>query len=102
MKSRQCLSVLVCSAFLSVTALAQDWPQWRGSNRDAEVSNTSIPNAWPKTLKEEWRVPVGLGHSSPVVADGRVFVFARQAEEEVLLALDATTGKQIWRSSQPI
>jgi outer membrane protein assembly factor BamB len=53
-------------------------------------------------LKEEWRVPVGIGHATPVVADGRIFVFARQGEEEVLLALDAVTGKEIWRSAQLI
>ncbi len=42
------------------------------------------------------------GPSSPVVADGRIYVFARQGEEEVLLSLDAVTGKEIWRSNQPI
>jgi outer membrane protein assembly factor BamB len=53
-------------------------------------------------LKEEWKVTVGVGHSSPVVANGRIFVFARQGEEEVLLSLDAVTGKEIWRVSEPI
>jgi outer membrane protein assembly factor BamB len=66
------------------------------------VSNVSVPQTWPKTLKEEWKVTVGVGHSSPVVANGRIYVFARQGEEEVLLSLDAVTGKEIWRSSQPI
>lgn len=79
-----------------------DWPQWRGQNRDGLVSDASIPQAWPKELKQEWKVTVGLGHSSPVVANGRIYVFARQGEEEVLLCLNSATGKQIWSSSQPI
>ena len=79
-----------------------DWPQWRGPNRDGLVSDASIPRTWPKELKQEWKVTVGVGHSSPVVANGRIYVFARQAEEEVLLCLDSATGKEIWRSSQPI
>ncbi len=86
----------------SVAPGAADWPQWRGPNRDGLVSDASIPQTWPKELKLKWKVTVGLGHSSPVVANGRIYVFARQGEEEVLLCLDTATGKQIWGSSQPI
>ena len=102
MISHRLFTLLLCSAFFSVSAAAQDWPQWRGPNRDAKVSTAFVPSAWPRTLKEEWKVPVGVGHASPVVANGKIYVFARQGEEEVLLALDAVTGKEIWRSSQPI
>lgn len=94
--------ILVCLSVRLVGQTNGDWPQWRGPNRDAKVSNVSVPQTWPKTLKEEWKVTVGVGHSSPVVANGRIYVFARQGEEEVLLSLDAVTGKEIWRSSQPI
>jgi outer membrane protein assembly factor BamB len=102
MISRHWLALLLCTAFLSTTAFAQDWPQWRGPNRDGNVSGAVIPASWPKTLKEQWKVTVGIGHSSPVVANGKIYVFARQGDEEVLLSLDAVTGKEIWRSSQPI
>jgi outer membrane protein assembly factor BamB len=79
---------------------AQDWPQWRGPNRDG--SAPALSSKWPKSLNEQWKVTVGVGHASPVVADGKIYVFARQGEEETLLSLDAATGKEIWRSSQPI
>jgi outer membrane protein assembly factor BamB len=102
MISRKLLPLLLCSVFLSATAAAQDWPQWRGPNRDAKVSGAVIPATWPKTLKEQWKVTVGTGHASPVVANGKIYVFARQGEEEVLLCLDAGTGKEIWGSGQPI
>jgi len=94
--------VSLVAALASVPSAAADWPQWRGPNRDAVVSDASIPSTWPKALKEEWRVTVGVGHSSPVLSNGRLYVFARQGEEEVLLCLDAGSGKQIWRSSQTI
>lgn len=102
MISRRWFTILLFIAFLSVPASAQDWPQWRGPNRDGNVSGAVIPTSWPKTLKEQWKVPVGIGHSSPVVSNGRIYVFARQGDEEVLLCLDASTGKEIWGSSQPI
>jgi len=94
--------VLVCLPVKLATQTSGNWPQWRGPNRDGKVANVSLPQTWPKTLKEEWTVPVGIGHSSPVVADGRIYVFARQDEDEVLLCLDLITGKENWRSAQPI
>jgi len=53
-------------------------------------------------LERRMESPVGVGHASPVVANGRIYVFARQGDEEVLLCLDSITGKEIWRSGQPI
>jgi outer membrane protein assembly factor BamB len=96
-------SLFLSAAVLSSsTSLRADWPQWRGPNRDGLVKSATVPATWPKGLKEEWKITVGAGHASPVESNGKIYVFARQAEEEVLLALDAVTGKEIWRSSQPV
>lgn len=91
--------VLAAAVLSSSISLKADWPQWRGPNRDGMVKNAAIPATWPKALKEEWKVTVGLGHASPVESNGKIYVFARQGEDEVLLSLDAVTGKEIWRSS---
>jgi outer membrane protein assembly factor BamB len=76
---------------------AAEWSQWRGPNRDG-VAASSAPQSWPKELKEQWRVTVGVGHSSPVASGGRLYHFTRMGEAEVLLCLDAATGKELWRS----
>jgi outer membrane protein assembly factor BamB len=75
-----------------------DWPQWRGPNRDGVVHGVTAPEQWPKTLTEEWTVPVGEGVASPVVVGGRVYVFTRQENDELVLCLDLASGKEIWRS----
>lgn len=106
--NRQMTALLIITLTLTATANAtvasgnSDWTQWRGPNRDGLVRDAAIPRVWPKELKEEWKVTVGIGHSTPVVANNKIYVFARQGEEEVLLCLDSATGKEIWRSSQPI
>jgi outer membrane protein assembly factor BamB len=82
---------------LSAAASAGDWPQWRGPARDGVAIGETLPATLPKELKKLWSVEVGGGHSSPVVADGRVILMARQEDREGTLALDATTGKQLWR-----
>src|SRR5688572_9103189 len=54
---------------------AEDWPQWRGLNRDGVWKETGILQTFPAGgFKPRWRVPVAEGFSSPVVAEGRVYV----------------------------
>lgn len=91
--------VLIVTCFLFPAAgLAADWPQWRGPNRDGVVHGVTVPKKWPQALQEEWKVEVGEGYSSPVVASGRVYVFTRQTDEEVVRCLAVADGKEIWRS----
>jgi outer membrane protein assembly factor BamB len=90
-------AVAGCLLLLGATgARAQDWPQWRGPNRDNKVTGFTEPKAWPKELKEQWKVKVGEGDASPVLAGDRVYVFARQSGEEVLRCLDVADGKEVW------
>jgi len=78
-------------------AVAADWPQWLGPTRDGVATDKVAP--WKEAPKVLWRQPVGEGHSSPVVADGKVFVHAKvkDNEQEELLAFDAKTGKPLWQ-----
>jgi outer membrane protein assembly factor BamB len=73
-----------------------DWPQWRGPNRDGSLPAEAV-KPWPERLRQVWNVPVGEGHSSPVVVGKRVFQFSRAQDREVIAAYDLDTGKQIWK-----
>jgi RNA polymerase sigma factor (sigma-70 family) len=75
-----------------------DWPQWRGPNRDGIVHGVKAPETWPKTLTEEWSVPVSDGYSCPVVVGDRAFVFTRDKDCEQVLCVDVNTGKEVWKS----
>src|SRR4030095_13263721 len=77
--STSVLGIRTISAILSVgfavLLRAEDWPQWRGLDRDGVWHETGILQSFPPGgLKVLWRVPVGTGFSSPVVAQGRVYV----------------------------
>jgi outer membrane protein assembly factor BamB len=78
-------------------ARAQDWPQWRGPNRDAKVTGFDAPKSWPKDLTQKWKVPVGLGDATPALVGDKLYVFTRQGGDEVLRCLDAATGKELWQ-----
>jgi len=77
--------------------LAQDWPQWRGANRDGKVAGFTAPQTWPKTLTEKWKVNVGEGDSTPALVGDKLYVLARQGGDEVILCLNASDRKEVWR-----
>lgn len=94
---RPSLLLPVALAVFAFWAPAEDWPQWRGIHRDGVAAGFPEPKAWPEKLKLKWKVTVGEGHSSPVVADGRIFVHARQGDREVVTALQPENGQTIWQ-----
>ena len=81
----------------SAHLLAQDWPQWRGPARDAVLTAAQVPAQWPSAYTRAWRVDVGEGYASPVVAGGRVIVHSRRDPEEVVTAIDLASGRVGWQ-----
>jgi outer membrane protein assembly factor BamB len=92
------LSIVAAAAVFTLSVSAQDWPQWRGPNRDG-AATFSEPAAWPETLKQQWKVEIGLGYATPLLVGNRIYTFTRQGDEEVLQALDAATGRPVWRTA---
>ena len=80
---------------------AENWSQWRGANRDGVALEVAPRKEWPQELQLKWQIEVGLGHSSPVVAGERVYVFTRQDDKETVRAISQADGKDIWRKSYP-
>lgn len=80
-------------------ACAQDWPQWRGPNRDGAVRDFTAPESWPSELKPVWKTSVGGGYSSPIVANGKAWIHSRKNDEELVSCLDLETGKIRWTKS---
>jgi outer membrane protein assembly factor BamB len=93
--------LLVLPCLIIPGVIASDWPQFRGPNRDGYWDETGILESFPKNgLNIRWRRPVGGGWSSPVVAQGRVFVFDVELVEpsarERLHCYEEKTGKVLW------
>lgn len=79
--------------------LAQDWPQWRGPNRDGKVSGFAGPSEWPAELAQKWKVTVGSGDSTPALVGDKLYVYARQGAEQVMMCLNAASGEELWKDS---
>jgi outer membrane protein assembly factor BamB len=85
--------------------IADDWPQWRGPNRDGIWRESGILQKFSgPQIELKWRAPVGPGYSGPTVANGLVYLTDRQVEPremERVLCFDAESGESRWTHAYP-
>lgn len=96
---QRCVCFGLAACFLPIL-LAADWPQWRGPERNGVSKETGLLKTWPKGgPKLVWQSKdLGLGFSSFAVVGERLYTMGAFNEETYVLALDAATGKEIWRT----
>src|SRR5574341_1431444 len=111
-RARHWLLLFACLFAVQVTfAQAQQWLQWGGPNRNFKVESKGLATSWPSSgPRQIWSRDLGEGHSS-IIADGnRLYTMYRPAgllsiikrsQEEVVIAIDANTGKTIWEHRYP-
>ena len=76
----------------------QDWPQWRGPNRDGVSRTARLEKTWPESgPKEVWRRPIGEGFSGISIANSRVYTMYATESSEFVASLDATDGSEVWK-----
>jgi outer membrane protein assembly factor BamB len=74
------------------------WSEFRGARRDGRYSAGAILTDWTG-LQPVWRQPVGRGHASFVAADGRAFTIEQRGGQEVAVAYDVLTGRELWTNA---
>jgi outer membrane protein assembly factor BamB len=85
---------------VNITAEPSIWPQWRGPNRDGQISGPAWPDKLDTNhLREVWRVELGPSYSGPIVGTDRVFTSETKGKQfEVVTAFDRATGKELWHA----
>lgn len=93
------LFVLHAALVFSSLAGQEDWPQWRGPNRDGHVpASEKIITALPAEPKVLWKMRIGPGISSPIVAGDKVIYFDAVDGKETLHAINRETKEELWRA----
>ncbi|HUT93728.1 MAG TPA: PQQ-binding-like beta-propeller repeat protein [Thermoguttaceae bacterium] len=89
---------LLCLGATTARLAADDWPNWRGPNRDAICRETGLLQAWPpEGPKLLWKATgLGVGYSGPAVVGTTLYTLGNLDGQEHVLALDTTTGKRLW------
>jgi len=95
--SLKCRTIIITLA-LTCAALAADWPQYLGPNRNATSPEKGLLNSWPENGPEViWTVSVGRGFGGPVIKDGTVYLLDRDDKVgDNLRCLDISNGKELW------
>ena len=99
MKTRIFFMVAIGVGFFSFSALAADWPQWRGPQRNGISNETGLLKEWPaEGPKLLWQLKeIGEGYSTPAVVGDRLYVMSNKGkDDEFVQALSVDDGKQLW------
>lgn len=95
---RAILPFALCLFLLPGATVAADWPQFRGPNRDGISPEAGVLKSWPEGgPRVFWKIPLGEGFSQVAAVKNRLYVLYGQGNDDVAAALDAATGKQLWR-----
>lgn len=105
------LLVPAALAVLSTLVMADDWPQFRGPNRDGISPDATVPLTWSATENLKWKLDLpGPGSSSPVVVGGKVIITCFSGHKENgdvsglvrhVLCVDKATGSKLWQKDYP-
>lgn len=98
----RCHHVLGVVCLLVSTAQSSDWPQILGPARNGVYAGKDLADAWPKEGPPiRWQKKVGAGFSGPAVAAGKLVLFHRQNDKEIVECLESKTGKSLWSFDYP-
>lgn len=92
---------LFLAGISSTLLLAADWPQFLGPQRNAvaDPSEPALKEPFKTEPEQLWEKSVGSGFAGPVVSGGKVILFHREGSDMTTEALEAKTGKVLWRST---
>jgi outer membrane protein assembly factor BamB len=94
------MALVAIAGFRLSLARAEDWPQFRGPNASGISSSQKLPTTFSETENVLWKVDLGEGIASPIVAEGRVFSTAMTGPKTfTVFAHDAATGQPLWKRS---
>ena len=96
------LAYLLVFGATGVSAAGSDWPQFLGPERTGVTAGEGLAKTWPKEGPPVvWRKNVGQGFAGPAVKDGKVIVFHRVDDKELVECLGASDGKPVWTYGYP-
>ena len=92
------LAVALSCVLACVSArLDAQWPQFRGPNGSGIGDGAGYPTEFSPTTSVAWKTAVPFGQSSPVIAGSRLYLTGIEGDELLTIAIDARTGKALWR-----
>lgn len=93
---------VLATGLISTTAVALDWPHWRGPDYNGISKETGWSAQWPaEGPKVLWKANVGIGFASFAVSGGRAYTVGNEKDADTVYCFDAATGQEVWKHSSP-
>ena len=96
------LLLTALTAVATSSALAENWPGWRGPNNNGSTDERGLPDKFSKTENLRWEATLpGDGASAPIVWEDGVYLTSidESLDGVVALKLDRQTGKIVWKKT---
>lgn len=100
MPGRNSSFAILCIFFsflLTNSVLSQEWPQWRGTDRNGYSSDIVLPSPLPDSLRRTWRIEAGSGIYAPVSDKSYVYLLTRSDAQEIVTAYQLNSGAKVWQ-----
>ena len=98
-----CCAAFFLTGLTGLTGMAQDWPAWRGPNRNnVAPGDQKPPTNWDDETNVVWKAEVpGRGHASPTIVGDKIFLATAEqdGQKQSVVCLDKKTGKQLWQTT---
>ena len=96
-----CRPVFVLTVLVATTTvLGEDWPHWRGLNRNGNINESSRwqNGKWPPN-KAAWTINVKSGGSGPIVVGNQIYTMGWKDGQDHVYCIDTRSGRTIWKQS---
>src|SRR5436309_838191 len=92
---------IVCLILLLAASAQGQWDRFRGPNGTGVADSAGLPSEFGSKKNLLWRRELPSGHSSPVVAAGRIYLTAVEHNRLYTFCLEAGSGKVLWKQEAP-
>jgi outer membrane protein assembly factor BamB len=96
---RRRILVVAFAACLSITsALADNWPQWRGPFLNGISSEKNLPTRWSADENVTWKLPLpSWTGATPIIWGEHIFLNIADGKDLYLWCVDRTKGEPVWK-----
>lgn len=91
-------SMILVVLLAAGSALAGDWPNWRGPNYNGHCDGEDFKTTWTSPPETVWQQPLGPGYSGITCVDGKVYTCGMSEHNQILYCFDAESGKVLWKT----
>src|SRR6185369_4132034 len=92
------IQFVVLLLLFTITARADNWPQWRGPNLNGFSNEKNLPSRWTTEENIVWKVALpSWSGSTPIIWGNFIFLSVAEGDNLSLWCVDRKKGTVLWK-----